>query len=172
MGLRDRFPRRPRVPADVADHLGLEPGERVLAAATLDDGVTAAASSDRLLLADGSGRSAAVPWHEVDTATWEPDGRVVDVRLVDGRVLRLAILGDTRTLLPETLRERVQSSVVLSRTVKVRGRRGVRVVVRRTQVGLVTQVLPDPGIALDDPDLAAEVDAVRREVEAAVGLAP
>lgn len=172
MGLRDRFPRRPRVPSDVAGHLALEPGERVLATATLDDGVTAAASGDRLLLADDAGRSTAVPWHEVDTAVWEPEARVLDVRLVDGRTLRLVMKGDTRTLLPETLRERVQSSVVLSRTVKVSGRRGVRVVVRRTPGGLLTQVLTDPGIELDDPGLAAEVDAVRREVEAAVGHVP
>lgn len=172
MGLRDRFPRRPHVPPEVAAHLGLSAGEKVLATARLDDGVLAVATDRRLLLADAAGLQRAVAWHEVDGAGWDPDTRVVQARLVDGGYVRLAMAGDTRTLLPETMRERVQSSVVLTRKVEVRGRRGVRVVVRRTPDGLVTQVLPDPGISLEDPRVARDVAVARGEVEAAAGLAP
>lgn len=172
MGLRERFPRRPHVSPEVAAHLGLSGGETVLATATLDDGVLAVATDRRLLLADAAGLQRAVAWHEVDGAGWDPDSRVVEARLVDGGYVRLGMAGDTRTLLPETLRERVQSSVVLTRKVEVRGRRGVRVVVRRTPDGLATQVLPDPGISLSDPRVVHEVEAARRDVEAAAGLAP
>jgi hypothetical protein len=158
------------VPAEVLGPLGLEPGERVLAAARLDDGPTAVATPGRLLVADSQRRRLALAWHEVDSAVWEPDDGRLAVQLVDGGLVALALSADSRTLLPEVVRERVQSSVVLTRRVDVAGRRGVRIVVRRGPQGLLTQAIADRGVRLDDPDVAAAVAAARADVEREVGL--
>jgi antitoxin component of MazEF toxin-antitoxin module len=161
---------RRRVPAEVAEQLGLSAGEQVLAAARLDDGPTAVATAGRLLVADPERRRLALAWHEVDSAVWEPEAGRLDVQLVAGDLVVLALSGDSRTLLPEVVRERVQSSVVLTHRVEVTGRRGVRVVVRRAPQGLVTQAIPDRGVRLDDPDVAAAVAAARTDVAREVGL--
>lgn len=171
MGLRERFPRRPRLDARTAESLGVA-GERLLAVAELDDGGTAVATAERLVVGDKDARRLSALWHEIDTATWDPEAGAVDVHLVEGGYVRLALAGDTRTLLPETLRERVQASVVLARLVPVRGRRGVRVAVRRTPDGFVSQVVPDAGVSLEDPVVRRAVEEARREVEAAAGLVP
>ena len=173
MGLIDRLLRSPRadLPAEVLQRLGLEDGEKVLAAALLTDGAAAVATRQRLLVGDEASRRLDVPWHEVDHAAWEPDSAVLDIRLVSGRRVRLSADPGAPTLLPEVVRERVQSSVVLGRKVEIHGRRGVRVVVRRTPHGLVTQVLPDAGVDLSDPLVAGEVTGLRDELARAAGMA-
>jgi hypothetical protein len=171
MRLRQWFRGRRTVPVDVRPVLGLDIGERVLAAATLDDAATAAATDVRLLVADASGRRLDLDWADVDHATWDPEGGQLVMLLVDGHRERL-LLADPRTLLPEVVRERVQSSVVHTSRVETPDRRGVRVVARRGRGGLVVQVLPDPGVDLDQPDVAREVAHARAEVCRTVGLEP
>lgn len=169
MGLLDRFRRRVDLPPGVGERLAVQPGDRVLASAALDDGRTAAATRRRLVVADTRAVHADVAWHDVDSAAWSPEPGGLDVRLVTGSRLVLPLSGDTRTRLPEVVRERVQSSVVLGTKVEVRGRRGVRVVVRRTPSGLVTQTLPDAGIDLRDPAVADAVREARVELERNAG---
>ena len=166
----ERLRRRPVVPAEVERQLQLAPGEHALAVATLDDDSTAVSTEARLLVARPAGLRWAVGWSEVDAATWEPEARSLVVRLVDGGSATLVLASGRDTLLPEVVRERVQSSVVLSQRVEALGRRGARVVVRRAREGLVVQVVPDPGVDLADPDVAAEVERTRRELARAVGL--
>ena len=173
MGLLGRIRRRRRwqVPDDVLPHLGLAPGERVLAAAPLTDRAVAVATSERLLVASGASVRLDVAWYEVDHGAWEPGSAMLDVRLVTGRRVRVQVVPETQTLLPEVVRERVQSSVVLAEKVDVQGRRGVRVVVRRSPRGLLTQVLPDVGIDVTDPVVAGQVAALRDELARAAGMA-
>ena len=173
MGLLERFRQRRRwqLPDDLLPHLGLVPGERVLAAAPLADGAAAVATSARLLVATpASSLRLDVGWHEVDHGAWEPKAAALDVRLVTGRRVRLDVAPETQTLLPEVVRERVQSSVVLAEKLEVQGRRGVRVVVRRSPHGLLTQVLPDVGVDVSDPVVAREVARLRDELARAAGM--
>jgi hypothetical protein len=165
-----RLPLRRRVPPDVQPHLGLARDERPLAVATLDDGSTAVATGLRLLVAAPAGPRWGVAWHEVDAAGWEPETRALHVHLVAGTSATLVLDDERATLLPEVVRERVQSSVVLSQRVEALGRRGARVVVRRAGPELVVQVLPDPGVDPSDPRVAAEVERTRRQVVRAAGL--
>lgn len=166
----DRLRRRQVLPPEVERHLQLARGEHALAVATLDDGSTAVSTEARLLVTRPAGLRWAVAWSDVDAATWEPESRSLVVRLVDGGTATLVLAADRPTLLPEVVRERVQSSVVLSQRVEALGRRGARVVVRRATEGLVVQVVPDPGVDLADPDVAAEVERTRRDLVRAVGL--
>jgi predicted aminopeptidase len=171
MGLRQWLRSRRPVPAEVRSVLGVQPGERVLATAALDDAATAVATDARLVVADASGRRLDLDWADVDHATWDPESGQLVVLLVDGEVQRL-LLADPRTLLPEVVRERVQSSVVHTYRVETPDRRGVRVVARRGREGLVLQVLADPGVDLEQPDVAREVAHACDEVSRAVGLEP
>lgn len=171
MGLRERFRRRrPEIPDDVLARLGLAVDESVLAAAPLVDGGTAVATPARLLVADSGSLRLDLAWHEVDHGAWEPTSALLDVRLVTGRRVRLSTRPDAQTLLPEVVRERVQSSVVLSQKIEVHGRRGVRVVVRRSPQGLLTQVLPDVGIDVTEPSVARQVAQLRDELARAAGM--
>lgn len=172
MGLLDRIRqhRRWQVPDDVLPRLGLAPGERVLAAAPLTDGGAAVATSARLLVTAAATLRLEAGWHEVDHGAWEPSSSVLDVRLVTGRRVLLQVEPEVQTLLPEVVRERVQSSVVLAEKLEVQGRRGVRVVVRRSPHGLLTQVLPDVGIDVTDPIVAREVARLREELARAAGM--
>jgi hypothetical protein len=164
------LPGRRRVPPDVEPHLNLARGERPLAVATLDDGSTAVATGLRLFVAAAAGPRWGVAWHEVDAAGWEPETRALHVDLVAGTSATLVLDDKHATLLPEVVRDRVQSSVVLSQRVEALGRRGARVVVRRAGRELVVQVVPDPGVDLSDAGVAAEVARTRRHVVRAAGL--
>lgn len=172
MSLLDRWRRHRawQVPDDVLRILALGPAERVLAAAPLVDGGAAVATPGRLLVTDAVSLGLDVGWYEVDHGAWEPTSAVLDVRLVTGRRVRLQLAPGVQTLLPEVLRERVQSSVVLAEKLEVRGRRGVRVVVRRSPHGLLTQVLPDVGVDVTAPGVAADVARLRDDLARAAGM--
>ncbi|MFC5379993.1 hypothetical protein [Aquipuribacter nitratireducens] len=167
------FARAPRLPEPVVRAASLEPGERVLAVSRVEGGWTFA-TTHRLhvvttLGADGAPDTArAVRWVDVRTATTVPEERLLDVRLVDGA--RWAVpVGHRPRRLPETVRERVQNSVVQTYSVDVGRGRSVHVVARRTpeeQVSL--QVSADRGVDLSEPEVATSVararDALRREL--------
>lgn len=165
-----------QLPADVRSHLGLAKGERVLAAAPTaqdDDSAWAVATDQALLLVSAEGLAQRRGWEEVDHATWDDESRELLVDWVDGsEPTRVVLAEGAGSYLPEVLRERVQSSVVLTRRVVVRGRRGVRIVVRRIprDGALTTQVLPDPGVTLDDPAVVPLIESAHREVRAQAGL--
>jgi len=167
-----RRPRRESLPDDVRSRLTLDHGERLLAAARLDDGGWVVASSAALIVAE-AGPVARHLWHEVAEATWEPESREVAVRwATSGESAVRLRLGEDPGRVPEVLRERVMSTYVLSQRVAVRGRRGVTVAVRRHALdgSLLVQTVPDDGIDLRRPETAERVAATARELAEQVGL--
>ncbi|NED96911.1 hypothetical protein G1H11_16515 [Phytoactinopolyspora alkaliphila] len=145
---------------------GLWAAERVLVRADGPQGPVAA-TDQRLIWADGS-----IAWHEIERASWDGDDEVLTVEPVATsgrkRVHRLPIATPGR--LVDVVRERVVASVVISRHVPLRGRRGVRVTGRRQADGeLIWSAVLDPGIDMRDAETRHQVDtavaAVRHEVE-------
>lgn len=163
------WPGRAKLPDDVRRAAGLAPGERLLAFAVTLDGETVVATTQRLLLVAHGTQRWARPWSCVDAAVWDGEAEVLRVGWLGEATDALALVQGTGARLPETVRERVQSSVVVSRRADVPGRPGARLVVRRAGEGLVLQVVPDPGARLDDLVLADAVEATRRELADEVG---
>jgi hypothetical protein len=164
------FRRRPSLPAHVLRGLDLPGGDRVVASAELTDG-WAVASRRALHIAPDGSPVRRRPWSDVDHASLDPDTATLTVEWVEGPPDRLRLTNDAPQPFPGVLRERVQSSVVHSETVTVRGSRRVRVAVRRDEEGgLFTQVIGDRGLDLTDPTVAAVVDAAEARVRDAAGL--
>jgi hypothetical protein len=158
-----------RLPDAVGEAAALGPRERVLAVSAIDGGWTFA-TTHALHVVTTLGESGApdtarrVAWTDIRTATTVPSERLLDVRLVDGARWSVPV-GARPGRLPETVRERVQNSVVHSRLVEVRRGKGVHVVARRTPEEQVSvQVSVDDGIDAADPEVAAQVAQVRREM--------
>ena len=152
--------RRPAVPADVAAAIPLEEHERLLAWAVEDgSGVTVVAGRHRLYAVtpgpDGLHLTLSQPWHLVDAGLWSGEDGSLRVTWVDGARPARFVLTDPG-LLPETLRERVQASVVISEALDLGSRRTARVVVRQdlTTHALVSQVLLGPGVRSTDPGVS------------------
>lgn len=145
---------------------GVAAGERVLAAAPLVDG-TRVTATDRALLVPTPVGVERIPWWQVSAASWEAETSRLVVTADTGagaRVRRLALAGEHR--LPETVRERVQSSIVVSQRVPVGARSGARVVARAVpgEPDLRWQVLPEPGLDLSDPATRAALDEAVAEL--------
>ncbi len=154
----------------------LERGERVLTWAPLAAGAGTVAATDRalhVLTGSGSSEIATLRWHEMLRAVWEADSStlVLDVSVEpDGsRRERLALDGGGHRL-PETVRERVTSSIVLAQHVPLIGRAGVRVVARRVpgRSDLLWQLHPDSGIDLRRTELRASAEASLEAIRASL----
>ena len=119
------FAKRPRV--DVA------PGERVLAWTEATTGEVLAGTREALYL--GGTRLA---WEDVEAADWDRETEVFRVIEVgtwgEVRAEHRFAIGEPRRLL-ELVRERVTASVLLVRHVPLEGRRGLRVIARRSPGG-------------------------------------
>ncbi len=157
------------MPDDVRRALDLPPGDRVLATAASGDRWLAAT---RLALyvadADAVERH---PWSDVDRASFAPDPAAITVHWVTGAVQALPLTPPVPVTFAQTLRERVQSSVVHVETVTLPGAGAVRVALRRGEQGeLFTQVIGTGRVDLADPDVAALLDAAEARVRAAAGL--
>ena len=164
------FRRRPSLPAAVRAQLDLRGDDRVVAAAELTDGWAVASRRALHVVRDG-GPVRRRPWADVDRASIDPDTATLSVIWVEGPAERLDLASDRRQSFPVVLRERVQSSVVHSETVTLRGGQRVRVALRRAEDGrLVTQVIGDGRVDLADPEVAAVVDAAEARVRDAAGL--
>lgn len=76
-----------------------------------------------------------VPWEQIEAADWDRDASVLTVTEVGSwgspRAEHLLAIAEPGRLL-ELVRERVTASVVLQRHVAIEGRRGVRVIARRS----------------------------------------
>lgn len=165
--------RRPSLPDPVRRALDVPADDRVLASAELTDGSWAVATRTELLTSDAAGETVARrPWSDVDRAGYVPETATITVSWVDGGAPLVLHLADARrTSLAQTLRERVQSSVVLSETVTFAAGLTARVAVRRDGDGeLFSQVVADPGVDLTDPEVTARVDAAEGRVRSASGL--
>jgi hypothetical protein len=152
-----------RLPAAVRTSLNTEPGERVLTFARSDAGHVVATNL-ALYLADGT----RVPYEEIDKASWDETG--VRILTMDGGQ-RLEPIAEPR-LLPETVRERVNSTIVVNKHVDLPGRGGVRLVARRRPGGEVLgwTFVFDDGLDPDDPGLRAQAEQVLEGVRRSMGV--
>ncbi len=167
------FRRRPSLPADLRRRLDLPDGDRVLAAAALTDGRWAAASRRALHVV---GEDAETPvertaWADVDRASFSPESTTITVHRVAGDVDDLVLAPPVPVSFAQTLRERVQSSVVHVETVTVPHGGRVRVALRRGEDDeLFTQVVGTGRVDLDDPEVVQVLDQAEAQVRAAAGL--
>ncbi len=161
--------RRPSLPADVRRNLALVPGDRVLSAAALTDGRWVVATRRALYVAgEGVVRHA---WVDVDRASFSPETTAITVYWVTGTAEELALTPPVPVTFAQTLRERVQSSVVHVETVTLPRGGQARVVLRRGEQGeLFTQVIGSGRVDLGDPEVVAVLDRAEEQVRAAAGL--
>ncbi|WP_214321937.1 hypothetical protein [Nonomuraea sediminis] len=152
-----------RLPADVRKSLATEPGERVLTFAQGEDGYVVATNL-ALFLADGT----RVPYETIDRAVWDEDGLRV---LTTAGEVRLERLTEPR-MLPETVRERVNATIVVNKHVDLPGRGGVRLVARRRPGGEVLgwTLVFDDGLDPDDPGLRAQAEQALEGVRRSMGV--
>lgn len=164
------------VPAGISRAASQHRREQVLAAARDDDtGHWVLVTTWRLVVVEPEGRvRSARAWHEVDTGAWDLETGVLSITWVDGtRAGQWRLRQRTGPgLVPVALRERVQSSVVLTRHLDLGPRRNARVVIRTDHESreLLEQVVRGRGVAADDPELEAEILAARAQLRDQVGL--
>ena len=172
-----RFTRRaPRadLPPAVAEALELAKGERVLAFAVDDNtGEYVVATGYALaVFTTGVERILRRRWLSVDAGAWEPETATLTVTWVDGRRAGQWSFRDQATLLPETVRERVQASVVLSTRLNLGDRRTGRVAIRQDLATreLIPQTILGRYARADDPEVQAHVQAALAHLRDQVGL--
>src|SRR5918912_656374 len=162
VSVRRRAGRRPPLPAEDAEQLGVS-GERVLAWSPLEGEGVVAATVQGLRVRTPQGRVVRRPWTDVDHAAWDEDSGTLAVWWVGSRIATPLEVGDT-SFVPEVVHERVRSSIVLTREVPLGDGRSAFVTLRKGADGtLSTQVLPPKGRRLE-PEAAAQV----RRAEAAL----
>jgi hypothetical protein len=165
-----RFRRGTDLPDDVSASLGLAKGEKALASAALTDGAWVVGTDRRLLVA-----APAQPphldraWYDVDTASWDGETGVLGITWITGERSWLSLADEGEIRLPTVLRERVEASVVARHQVRVRGRGGARLVVRRVEGKVVLQTVLDPGTDPSDPLVAEALHGARAELVEMVG---
>ncbi|MCW2876476.1 MAG: hypothetical protein JWQ95_576 [Sphaerisporangium sp.] len=142
----------------------LEAGERVLVHARTPDGAYVVAT-DRALHLPGD---EALPWYRIDRALWDEEGLLVVA--TDGAKRRLPLPEPGR--LPEAVRERVTSSILVNRHVRLGDRGGVRLVARRVpgQDAAQWEFVFDPGLDPADPGLRAAAEQVLEEMRRNLGV--
>ncbi|MEU7897644.1 hypothetical protein AB0B45_32895 [Nonomuraea sp. NPDC049152] len=152
-----------RLPSDVRKSLATTTGERVLTFAQADEGYVVATDL-ALFLPDGE----RVPWETVEQAGWDEDG--LNLTTSDGRRLSARIAEPHR--LPEAVRERVNSTIVVNKYVQLPGRGGVRLVARRTPgADAFTWTFHfDEGLDPDDPGLRAQAEQALEGLRRSMGV--
>jgi len=129
-------------------------------------------ATDRALHVPAAGGGLArIGYESIAKVSWDGDPATLTVVLPepDGRLdLRLAEPG----YLPETVRERVQSTIVYSQHVPLDGRRGVLVSARRAPGTGQTRwvVVFDAGLDRTDPGLRERAERVVAELRAQTGI--
>ena len=118
-----------------------------------------------------AGAAAGRPWHLVDAGVWDPTQGTLKVTWVDRAPALTATIVEQNGL-PETLRERVQASVVLADFLELGERRTARVVVRRNlETGdLLAQTILGPGVSSADPHVLAVTTGALARLREQVGL--
>ena len=163
--------RRSSLPRDVAARVDGRP----LAFAEAADGTWIVGTRTHLVVL-GAEVAEHVPWERLEDADWDRD----DSRL---RFREVGEFGRPRPsysfTMPEAepaallqlIRERVTASVVLQRGQYLAGKRGLKVVGRRSPAGGPISWMHeyDDGIDPDDPQVAAAAEALLRQARADVG---
>lgn len=184
MGLFDRWANRTEPPAAVLAALKLARGERVLASAVDDNtgGHVVATTYGLAVVSLGlAAPPAAAPtaevtirrrWLAVDAGAWEPETATLTVTWADGGRGAQWSFRDQQTLLPETLRERVQASVVIATRLTLGDRRSGRVAIRQDFATreLIPQTILGRYTRADDPEVQAHVQAALAHLRDQVGL--
>lgn len=165
---------RVELPAAIAKTLELAKGERVLAFAIDDNsGAHVVATTYALaVVTPAAERIVRRRWLSVDAGAWEPETATLTVTWADGRRAGQWSFRDQNTLLPETVRERVQASVVLSTRLNLGDRRQGRVAIRQDFATreLVAQTILGRYARSDDPEVQAHVQAALAHLRDQVGL--
>ncbi|MCW2904287.1 MAG: hypothetical protein JWO67_6552 [Streptosporangiaceae bacterium] len=163
--------KRGRLPEEVGRTLELHRAERILAHAPTRGGSYAVATSTALHLPAGEAAPGFVrlPWDRIEHASWkdgwlhvyEPGGRAEHhVRLIEpGSV-------------PETVRERVTSTVVVDHQGRLAEGGRVRIVGRRGAGGdeLHWAFVFEPGLDAEDPGLRAQAEELLADLRRQTGL--
>ena len=172
MGWLQRL-RPPTVEASMRPALALDPRDRVLAFAVDETtGAHVVATTHHLALVSADGRLVwKRPWHEAESGVWRDDSSLLTVLWVGRRQPEQWQLRNAAVLLL-AVRDRIQSSVVLSDEVLLQGARTVRVVIRQDLASgaLVEQVVPGRGVDLSDPDVGRLVAEHLERLRLEVGL--
>ncbi|GAA1672093.1 hypothetical protein GCM10009733_081600 [Nonomuraea maheshkhaliensis] len=152
-----------RLPADVRRSLDIEKGERVLTFAAAEAGHLVA--TNLALHLPGGTR---LPYEEIDRASWDEDGLLV---ITTGGVRHFERVTEPR-MMPETVRERVNSTIVVNKHVQLPGRGGVRLVARRRPGGemLGWTLVFDDGLDPADPGLRAQAEQALEGVRRSMGV--
>ena len=111
-------------------------------------------------------------WLSVDAGAWEPETATLAVTWADGGRGEQWSFRDQQTRLPETLRERVQASVVLATRLTLLDRRSGRVAIRQDFATreLISQTILGRYTRADDPEVQAHVRAALAHLRDQVGL--
>ncbi len=149
----------------------LSKGERLLAYARTADGGWAAGTDRALHLGDGR----VLGWHQVDQARWVEADQVLEiVTLPEGaappQVHRIAI--PAPGLLPELVRERITSNIVVAERVDLVGSAGARLLARRVpgDATIRWSAVYDAGIDSADPAVQARVRAAVAALHSRLGV--
>jgi hypothetical protein len=174
MALFERKISRARLAPAIVAALELGKGERVLAIAVDDNtgGYVVATTYALAVVTSTAERTVRRRWLSVDAGSWEPQTATLTVTWADGKRPGQWSFRDQRTLLPETLRERVQASVVLATRLTLGDRRTGRVAIRQDFATheLVAQTILGRYARADDPEVQAHVQAALAHLRDQVGL--
>jgi hypothetical protein len=170
---------RPELPRAVTSALDLAKGERVLAFGVDDvTGAYVVATTYAIAVVKldattlNAERTLRRRWLSVDAGAWEPEIATLVVTWADGGRGEQWSFRDQLTKLPETLRERVQASVVLATRLTLLDRRSGRVAIRQDFATreLIPQTILGRYTHPDDPEVAAHVQAALAHLRDQVGL--
>jgi len=179
MGLFNRPPRRAELPSAITAALELAKGERVLAFGVDDNtgGYVVATTFALVVLTSTletptAQRTVRRRWLSVDAGSWEPETATLTVTWTDGGRGGQWSFRDQSTSLPETLRERVQASVVIATRLTLGDRRSGRVAIRQDFATreLIEQTILGRYTRADDPEVQAHVEAALAHLRDQVGL--
>lgn len=174
MGLFNRKSSRAELPSAVLTALELAKGERALAFAVDDfTGAHVVATNYALaVVTPAAERTVRRRWLSVDAGVWDPEAATLTVAWADGGRAEQWSMRDQATLLPETVRERVQASVVLSARLNLGNRRSGRVAIRQDFATgeLISQTILGGSTRPDDPEVRAHVRAALAHLRDQVGL--
>jgi hypothetical protein len=179
MGLFNRLPSRAELPPAITAAVPLAKGERVLAFGIDDNTGGYVVATTFALVVVSSNTETATPeravrrrWLFVDAGSWEPETATLTVTWTDGGRAGQWCFRDQPTLLPETLRERVQASVVIATRLNLGDRRTGRVAIRQDfeTRELIAQTILGRYTRADDPEVQAHVAAALAHLRDQVGL--
>jgi hypothetical protein len=179
MGLFSRLPSGADLPTAIMAALGLARGERVLAFGVDDNTGGYLVATTFALVVVSAGAETSTPertlrrrWLYVDAGSWEPQTATLTVTWTDDRRAGQWTFRDQPTRLPETLRERVQASVVITSRLNLGDRRTGRVAIRQDFATreLIPQTILGRYTRADDPEVHAHVEAAMAHLRDQVGL--